>query len=113
MPAFFVLSALLFPAVPLFVSRSDPVPVPDPVFAPASAPALLRNACGGSYFRFVVREMLDLLDCLPRNACSGSYFCFKYRKVPNLQESLRRNVHSGLDVRFVFRILLKIPVPFP
>ena len=153
MPAFFVLSALLFPAVPLLVSRSDPVPVPDPVSAPApvsvSAPARLRNACGrpdvcfvfqilpkvpvsllrnasgGSYFRFVVRKMLDLPDCLPRNVCGrpdvrfefrilpkvpvsllrnvrgGSYFRFKYRKLLNLQEPLRRNVHSISDVRFV------------
>ena len=66
MPAFFVLSALLFPAVPLFVSRSDPVPVPDPVSAPAPvsvsapAPARLRNACDGSYFRFASVKVPDL-----------------------------------------------------
>ena len=58
MPAFFVLSALLFPAVPLYVSRSDPVPVPDPVSAPARA--LLRNACDGSYFRFASVKVPDL-----------------------------------------------------
>ena len=58
MPAFFVLSALLFPAIPLFVSRSDPVPVPDPVSAPVSA--LLRNACGGFYFRSASVKVPDL-----------------------------------------------------